>query len=73
VNYSDPPTSSSDTVLAFDMDNGRMLWSLQLLPADVFNFGCTTEKHENCPARPGQDAVSARLRFFERWMQGGAC
>ena len=56
VNYSDPPTATSDAVLAFDIESGRMLWSRQLLPADAFNFGCTTEKHENCPAKPGQDA-----------------
>jgi len=56
VNYSDPPTNTSDAVLAFDMKSGRLLWSRQLLPADVFNFGCTTEKRENCPAKPGQDA-----------------
>jgi polyvinyl alcohol dehydrogenase (cytochrome) len=56
VNYSDPPTNTSDAVLAFDMETGRLLWSRQLLPADVFNFGCTTEKRDNCPAKPGQDA-----------------
>jgi polyvinyl alcohol dehydrogenase (cytochrome) len=56
VNYSDPPTGTSDAVLAFDMDSGRLLWSRQLMPADVFNFGCTTEKKLNCPAKPGNDA-----------------
>lgn len=56
VNYSDPPTTTSDAVLAFDMESGRLLWSRQLLPADVFNFGCTTEKKLNCPEKPGNDA-----------------
>jgi len=56
VNYSDPPTATSDAVLAFDMESGRLLWSRQLLPADVFNFGCTTEKRLNCPPKPGNDA-----------------
>jgi polyvinyl alcohol dehydrogenase (cytochrome) len=56
VNYSEPATATSDAVLAFDMDTGRLLWSRQLLPADVFNFGCTTEKRANCPAKPGNDA-----------------
>src|SRR5690242_7262754 len=37
VNYSDPPTATSDAVLAFEMESGRLLWSRQLLPADVFN------------------------------------
>ena len=56
VNYSEPSTATSDAVLAFDMESGRLLWSRQLLPADVFNFGCTTEKRANCPAKPGNDA-----------------
>ncbi|HLK51003.1 MAG TPA: PQQ-binding-like beta-propeller repeat protein [Bryobacteraceae bacterium] len=56
VNYSDPPTNTSDAVLAFDMATGELRWSRQLLPADVFNFGCTTEKRMNCPAQPGKDA-----------------
>jgi polyvinyl alcohol dehydrogenase (cytochrome) len=56
VNYSDPPTATSDAVLAFDIGTGRLLWSKQLLPADVFNFGCTTDKRANCPAQPGKDA-----------------
>jgi polyvinyl alcohol dehydrogenase (cytochrome) len=56
VNYSDPPTSTSDAILAFDLEGGRLLWSRQLQPGDVFNFGCTTEKRVNCPAKPGADA-----------------
>ena len=56
VNYSDPPTSTSDAVLAFDLDSGRLLWSRQLLPNDVFNFGCVTEKPANCPETKGRDA-----------------
>src|SRR5579871_4736273 len=48
VNYSDPPTPTSDAILAFDLEGGRLLWTRQLLPADVFNFGCTTEKRANC-------------------------
>jgi polyvinyl alcohol dehydrogenase (cytochrome) len=42
--------------LAFDRETGRLLWSKQLLAADVFNFGCTTDKRANCPAQPGKDA-----------------
>ncbi len=56
VNYSDPPTPTSDAVLAFDMESGRLLWSRQLLPNDVFNFGCVTDKPANCPETRGKDA-----------------
>src|ERR1700733_7099446 len=55
VNYSDPPTPASDAVLAFDMDTGHQLWSRQLLADDVFNFGCNTDKKENCPQTIGKD------------------
>jgi polyvinyl alcohol dehydrogenase (cytochrome) len=54
VNYSDPATPASDAVLAFDMDSGRQLWSRQLLPDDVFNFGCNTDQ-ANCPQTRGKD------------------
>ncbi len=54
VNYSDPATPNSDAVLAFDMDTGRELWSRQLLPDDVFNFGCNTDQ-ANCPQTRGKD------------------
>jgi len=54
VNYSDPATPASDAVLAFDMDTGRPLWSRQLLPDDVFNFGCNTDQ-ANCPQTRGKD------------------
>ena len=56
VNYSDPPTSTSDAVLAFDMESGRLLWRRQFVADDVFNFGCTTQERANCPAKPGKDA-----------------
>jgi polyvinyl alcohol dehydrogenase (cytochrome) len=55
VNYSDPPTPASDAVLAFDMGTGHQLWSRQLLADDVFNFGCNTDKKENCPQTIGKD------------------
>jgi polyvinyl alcohol dehydrogenase (cytochrome) len=55
VNYSDPSTPTSDAVLAFDLDSSRLLWSRQLLPNDVFNFGCVTGKPANCPQAAGKD------------------
>ena len=53
VNFEAPPTSNSDSILAFDMKSGRIVWSHQYLANDVFNLGCLTEKKENCPAKPG--------------------
>jgi polyvinyl alcohol dehydrogenase (cytochrome) len=53
VNYADPPTKNSDAVLAFDMKSGKIVWSRQLLADDIYNFGCLTDKKENCPKKPG--------------------
>jgi polyvinyl alcohol dehydrogenase (cytochrome) len=55
INYSQPGTKTSDSVFAFDEATGRILWSQQMLPGDVFNFGCTTDQKPNCPQNPGGD------------------
>lgn len=55
INYSQPGTKSSDSVFAFDETTGHVLWSQQMLPGDVFNFGCTTDQKPNCPQNPGGD------------------
>ena len=39
-NYSDPPTATSDAVLAFDLDTGKMLWSKQFTRGDAYNLAC---------------------------------
>ena len=49
VNYSQPPTQTSDAIVAIDMDSGRLLWSRQFTQADTWNFGCTTPDKANCP------------------------
>jgi polyvinyl alcohol dehydrogenase (cytochrome) len=54
-NYSDPPTSTSDAILAFDLKTGRLLWSKQLTEGDAFNNACSTPQRVNCPQQPGPD------------------
>ena len=54
-NYSDPPTDSSDAVVAYDMDSGKKLWSRQFTVKDVWNSGCVSEKKDSCPAAHGDD------------------
>src|SRR5215471_1031859 len=39
-NFSPPDTKTSDAVLAFDLDSGKLLWSQQLTEHDVFNIVC---------------------------------
>jgi polyvinyl alcohol dehydrogenase (cytochrome) len=54
-NYSDPPTKTSDAVLAMDLKTGELLWSKQLTANDAFNNGCTTPQLTNCPEAKGPD------------------
>ena len=42
-NYSDPPTATSDAVLAFDRRTGKLLWSKQVTSGDVYNMGITAK------------------------------
>ena len=55
-NYSSPVTNTSDSIMALDLDSGRMLWSRQLHPDDVYNSACSTEpKGPTCPPGSGPD------------------
>jgi polyvinyl alcohol dehydrogenase (cytochrome) len=54
-NYSGPPTRTSDAVLAMNMDTGKILWSRQFTPEDLWNIGCVAEKKDNCPESRGDD------------------
>ena len=55
VNYTQPATGTSDAVIALDLKTGKMLWSQQVFPRDVYNFGCLTPEKLNCPADPGKN------------------
>jgi len=46
--YSDPQQKTSDAVIAFDLKTGKMKWSSQVTPKDVWVLGCNS--------RPGQPA-----------------
>jgi polyvinyl alcohol dehydrogenase (cytochrome) len=54
-NYSDPPTKTSDAILAMDLKSGELLWSKQLTENDAFNNGCVTPQGTNCPEAKGPD------------------
>ena len=54
-NYSDPPTNTSDAILALDLKTGKFLWSAQLTSNDAFNNGCSLPIPGNCPATHGSD------------------
>ncbi len=54
-NYSDPQTSHSDAILAFDMKTGRIVWSQQLTAGDTYNISCLRDNKSNCPEKTGPD------------------
>lgn len=56
-NYTRPASATSDSVIAFNMDTGKMDWVLQTTSNDAFTMACTGgggNSHPNCPD-PGPD------------------
>ncbi len=53
--YTQPAAGSSDSILALDMNSGRVLWSVQGSAGDAWIFGCKSSASENCPKPLGPD------------------
>lgn len=53
-NYSLPATQTSDAVVALEVKTGRIVWSQQTLPGDIYNSACGN-KGPNCPPQNGPD------------------
>jgi polyvinyl alcohol dehydrogenase (cytochrome) len=47
--YTEPQQGSSDAVIAFEMDTGKIAWTSQVTPKDVFVVGCNQPNPANCP------------------------
>lgn len=54
-NYSAPATSTSDAVLALDLETGKILWSRQFTQGDVFNLACAVRHDPSCKSEIGPD------------------
>ncbi len=52
--YTSPAAPNSDAVVALDMTTGKIQWSSQVTPNDVFVIGCKAGV-ENCPDDVGPD------------------
>jgi polyvinyl alcohol dehydrogenase (cytochrome) len=52
--YSGPGGPTSDAVIALDLDNGKVAWTRQVTPKDVYVVGCNPQR-ENCPEDEGPD------------------
>ena len=53
--YTSPAARTSDSVLAFDLEFGRLAWSHQALARDAWNMACFIGGGENCPEENGPD------------------
>jgi polyvinyl alcohol dehydrogenase (cytochrome) len=53
--YSEPAVSTSDSIMALDMDSGRILWTRQFTKADQWNLGCIALDKTGCPQKSGGD------------------
>lgn len=54
-NYSSPANDRSDAVLAFNLKDGRLVWSHQLVAGDAWNVACMMKDNANCPGENGPD------------------
>ena len=55
-NYTRPTTSTSDALIALEMESGEVAWSFQATENDAFNMACTQRRNfENCPNTAGPD------------------
>ena len=53
--YSEPATPYSDSILALDLNTGKIAWSRQITEGDVFNGNCMQLKPSTCPDKVGPD------------------
>lgn len=51
--YTDVENHTTDSILAFDLETGSLLWSSQVQPKDNFTMGCL--RGTNCPEDKGPD------------------
>ncbi len=54
-NYTEPPTPTSDAVVALALSDGRIAWTRQTTPNDAYNGSCTRDHRSNCPFDAGPD------------------
>jgi len=69
-NYSDPPTNTSDAILAMDLKTGKLLWAKQLTANDAYNTGCSTPQRTNCPEAAGPDFDFGQPPILVRLAEG---
>jgi polyvinyl alcohol dehydrogenase (cytochrome) len=54
--FTAPAAPTSDAIVAFDLDTGRMRWAKQMTPDDAYIYGCGgARQSETCPPTQGPD------------------
>jgi polyvinyl alcohol dehydrogenase (cytochrome) len=53
-NLTHPATDTSDTIVALDINSGKVAWKFQAIAGDVWNAACLNDG-PNCPENPGGD------------------
>jgi polyvinyl alcohol dehydrogenase (cytochrome) len=54
--YTEPAATTTDSIVALDLDSGKILWAVQDTQNDAWLAGCAGEKRpENCPKELGPD------------------
>ena len=53
--YTSPAAGTSDSVLALDIDSGKLLWHHQAFAHDAWNMACVVSGGANCPEEKGPD------------------
>jgi len=54
--YTEPAPKTTDSILALDLNTGKVLWSVQDLGGDAWLLGCdATPRPESCPKNMGPD------------------
>jgi len=51
----EPAPETSDSIMAVDLDTGKVRWVFQAEPNDATLGGCGAKKSEACPEHPGPD------------------
>jgi polyvinyl alcohol dehydrogenase (cytochrome) len=54
-NYSEPTTRNADAFLAFDLRDGKIVWSRTLTENDAYTAACRMPDKTNCPEVNGPD------------------
>jgi polyvinyl alcohol dehydrogenase (cytochrome) len=53
--YTSPAVDTSDSIIAFNLDNGKIEWVYQATQGDAWNMSCFIGEAANCPEEDGPD------------------